>query len=46
GIARHYPDPGLDVVVLSNMSVGFMGVIDEIHRIIQADHPDVGASGF
>lgn len=46
GIARHYPDPGLDVVVLSNMSVGFMGVIDEIHRIIQADHPEVGTSGF
>ncbi len=46
GIARHYPDPGLDVVVLSNMSVGFMGVIDEIHRIIQADHPEVGTSGY
>lgn len=42
GIARHYPDPGLDVVVLSNMSVGFVDVIDELHRIIQADHPEVG----
>jgi hypothetical protein len=46
GIVRHYPDVGMDVVVLSNGSVGAMDAVDEVHRIIQADHPVVGDSGF
>lgn len=46
GIVRYYPDPELDVVVLSNNSVGAMDVVDEVHRIIQTDHPVVGDSGF
>lgn len=46
GIVRYYPDVQLDVVVLSNSSVGAVDAIDEIHRIIQADDPVVGESGF
>ncbi len=46
GILRYYPDVQLDVVVLSNSSVGAMDAVDAVHRIIQADHPVVGESGF
>ena len=46
GIFRYYPDVRLDVVVLSNSADGAVGPIDEIHRIIQADNPVVGDSGF
>lgn len=46
GIVRHYPDADLDVVVLSNSSVGGIDAIDAIHDAIQAKHPEVGDSGF
>jgi len=46
GISRYYPDVDLDVVILSNSERGAMPAIDEVHRIIQADSPVVGNSGF
>lgn len=44
GILRYYPDVQLDI--LSNSSVGAPDVIDEIHRLVQTQHPVVGVSGF
>jgi CubicO group peptidase (beta-lactamase class C family) len=45
GVVRYYPIDQLDVVVLSNSADGAWPAIDEIHRLIRADNPSVGASG-
>ena len=46
GISRYYPAADLDVAMLSNSSVGGLDAIDAIHGAIQAEHPEVGDSGF
>lgn len=46
GMSRYYPAAGLDVAMLSNSSVGGLDAIDAIHDAIQAEHPEVGDSGF
>jgi hypothetical protein len=45
GVVRYYPIDQLDVVVLSNSADGAWPAIDEIHRLIRAENPSVGASG-
>jgi CubicO group peptidase (beta-lactamase class C family) len=45
GIVRYYPADQLDVVVLSNSAAGAWPAIDQIHRLIRTDNPNVGASG-
>jgi len=44
GILRYYPADQLDVAVLSNSARGAWEPIAEIHRMIRADNPSVGAS--
>jgi len=46
GILRYYPADQLDVVVLSNSAAGAWDPIAEIHRLIRADNPSIGASGI
>jgi CubicO group peptidase (beta-lactamase class C family) len=41
---RYYPADGLDVVVLSNSEAGAWTPVKEIHRLIKAANPSVGAS--
>ena len=45
GVVRYYPADDLDVVVLSNAERGAWPAMDEIHRLVRADHPSVGESG-
>jgi CubicO group peptidase (beta-lactamase class C family) len=45
GIVRYYPTDQLDVVVLSNSADGAWPPIEEIHSLIRADSPSLGASG-
>jgi CubicO group peptidase (beta-lactamase class C family) len=45
GVVRHYPADELDVVVLSNSERGAWPAMDEIHRLVRADNPNVGESG-